>query len=295
MTETQKLYRVFKLIQILNTPPRKTVKQLMPILDCSNSEVYRLLNLLESLGYPIETDHLHRKFLQFSFDKKDKHNFEPDELFYLQEVLQQYAGNSPLASNILRKFDRNLTLIPLADALPHLHTTRMIQLAKRGIDTGKCLRLYNYRSLTSEKTRNRIIEPLDITQDRNYLIGWDKEVDDQRQFKIIRIQDIDIIEELVNPNRIASPMDLFGLTGTEWLPVRMELSDLAHNLLVEEYPYSTQYIRSSNGRNIFDGMVRNWKGIGRFVLGLPGEIKIISPDSFKMYLKKRIASFNDSQ
>jgi len=294
MTETQKLYRVFKLIQILNTPPRKTVKQLIPLLDSSSSDVYRLIKLLKNLGYPIKKDEQHRQYMEFTYDKKNKHNFEPDELLYLQEVLQQYGGKSAIASSILLKFDRNLTLIPLADSLPHLHVTRMVQLAKSGIDRGKCLYLRKYRSLTGEDVRDRIIEPLEITQDKHYLIGWDKEVDDQRQFKIIRIQDIDFVEESVDPNRIASPMDLFGLTGTEWLSVRMELSALAHNLLVEEYPYSTQYIRSSNKKILFDGMVRNWKGIGRFVLGLPGEIKVISPDSFKIYLKERITSFSDS-
>ena len=124
MTETQKLYRVFRLIRLLNTPPGKTVKQLVALLNSSKSDVYRLLKLLEELGYPIETND-NRKFLQFPFDKQQKDIFEPEELFYLQEVLQQYSNKSALASSILHKFDKNLTLIPLADSLPHLHVTRM--------------------------------------------------------------------------------------------------------------------------------------------------------------------------
>ena len=28
-------------------------------------------------------------------------------------------------------------------------------------------------------------------------------------------------------------------------------------------------------RGIFDGMVRNWKGVGRFVLGLPGLVEVL--------------------
>lgn len=293
MTETQKLYRVFRLIRLLNTPPGKTVKQLVALLNSSKSDVYRLLKLLEELGYPIETND-NRKFLQFPFDKQQKDIFEPEELFYLQEVLQQYSNKSALASSILHKFDKNLTLIPLADSLPHLHVTRMVQLAKAAMDMGKCLLLRNYRSLTGKDVRDRLIEPLEITQDRNYLIGWDKKENDQRQFKIIRIQDIDILEDKVDSSRIASPMDIFGLTGTEWLSVRLELSSLAYNLLVEEYPYSVQYIKVSKDRVLFDGMVRNWKGVGRFVLGLPSEVKVIAPDGFKEYLKGRVGDFWDS-
>lgn len=294
MTEMQKLYRVFQLIRILNTPPGKTVKQLISLLNSSKSDIYRLLKLLEDIGYPVETDFQHRKFLQFSFPKQEKSSFDPEELFYLQEVLQQYAGDSTLATSILHKFDQNLNLIPLADSLPHLHITRMVQLAKAGIDMGKCLKLHRYRSLTGEDVRDRLIEPLEITQDKKYLIGWDIAVDDQRQFKIIRIQDIDILEKKVAKSRIASPMDIFGLTGTEWLSVRMELTSLAHNLLVEEFPYSTQFIRANKDYILFDGMVRNWKGIGRFVLGLPGQVKVISPNGFKDYLKDKIKTFEDS-
>ena len=139
MTDKQKLYRVFNLIRLLNTPPRKNVKQLVASLNSSKSEVYRLLELLEQLGYPVDTDTQHRKFLQFPFDKKRKDTFDSEELFYLQEVLQQHAGKSSLAASILHKFDRNLTLIPLADSLPHLHITRMVQLAKAGIDMGLSL------------------------------------------------------------------------------------------------------------------------------------------------------------
>ena len=294
MTEMQKLYRVFQLIRILNTPPGKTVKQLINILNSSKSDIYRLLNLLEELGYPVETDFQHRKFLQLPFSKQDKSTLDPEELFYLQEVLQQHTGGSSLAASILHKFDQNLNLIPLADSLPQLHITRMQKLAKAGIDMRKCLKIHRYRSLTGDDVRDRWVEPLEITQDGKYLIAWDKEVDDQRQFKIIRIQDIDILEEKVTPNRIASPMDIFGLTGEEWLSVRMELSSLAHHLIVEEFPYCTQFIRKTNDRILFDGMVRNWKGIGRFVLGLPGEVKVLSPDKFKNHLKKRVNTFYDS-
>lgn len=290
-----KFYRVMKLIQILNTPPGRTIKQLINDLGSSSSTIYRDIKDLRKLGYPVKEEK-ERHFLKFTYNKrKDKNTLETEENLYLQEILQQHAGNSNLAKSILHKFDLNLHLIPLADSLPHLHVTQMVQLAMYGIQMGKCLKLVGYKSLTSDNVRDRIIEPLDVTQDRKYLIGWDKEQNDQRQFKIIRIQDIEFIEEKVNPKRIASPMDIFGLTGDAWLSVQMELSSLAHNLLVEEFPYSTSFIRNRGDKILFDSIVRNWKGIGRFVLGLPGEIKIIAPDDFKNYLKNRIEAFSDSQ
>jgi len=290
-----KFYRIMKLIQLLNTPPRKTAKQLVDALGSTESTIYRDIPDLKDLGYPVKKEN-GRYYLKFTFDgRKNKNALETEESLYLQEILQQHAGSSNLAKSILHKYDLNLHLIPLADSLPHLHVTQMVQLAMHGIQMGKCLKLIGYKSLTGDDVRDRIIEPLDVTQDRKYLIGWDKALNDQRQFKIIRIQDIEFIEEKVNPKRIASPMDIFGLTGDAWLSVQMELSSLAHNLLVEEFPYSIPFIRTRGKKILFDGIVRNWKGIGRFVLGLPGEIKIIAPDDFKNYLKNRIEAFEDSQ
>ena len=290
-----KFYRMMKLIQLLNTPPSKTIKQIVNKLGSNESTIYRDIPELKDLGYPIKNK-AGRYFLEFTFDnKKSKNALETEESLYLQEILQQHANNSNLAKSILHKYDLNLHLIPLADSLPHLHVTQMVQLAMYGIQMGKCLKLVGYKSLTSDNIRDRVIEPLDVTQDRKYLIGWDKELNDQRQFKIIRIHDIEFVEEKVNPKRIASPMDIFGLTGDAWLSVQMELSSLAYNLLVEEFPYSVPFIRTRGDKILFDGIVRNWKGIGRFVLGLPGEIKIVNPDDFKNYLKNRMEAFSDSQ
>jgi len=287
-TTEKGVYRIFKLIRLLNSTPRRTVKQLMPIVGASESAIYRDLELLERLGYLVETDGHGRKYLQFQFQKGGNSVLEPDELFFLQDHLQQTAGDSPQAQAILHKFDLNLSMIPLADALPQLHATRILQLIRTGIETRSCLLLKKYQSLSSETVSDRRIEPLEITEDYRYLIGWDLDKDRQSQFKIARINDINFLDQRVNPERIASPTDLFGLTGERWLDVKLKLSNLAHHLLVEEFPHSRPYVKRRREGVFFEGQVRNWKGIGRFVLGLPGEIEVLQPEGFRAYLRERV-------
>ncbi len=287
----ERLYRVFQMIRYLNTPPGKTMKQLQYLLNCSNSQVYRIKDLLEHLGYPIDKDEKNRYFLQFSFPRSGKTVFQPDELFFLQDHLQQVSTDSqssPLVESILHKLNLNLSLIPLADALPQLHASRIIQLIRSGLDTKTCLLLKKYRSLTSDTVADRRVEPLELTLDHRYLIAWDLDKDDQRQFKINRIEDVDFLEISVLPRHIPTPMDLFGLTGPEWLPVSMKLSKTAYHLLIEEFPLSRPHIRRGQEAIIFDGMVRNWKGIGRFVLGLPEEVEVLAPEEFKEYLERKV-------
>ncbi len=287
----QAVYRVFKLIRLLNSTPRRTVKQLGTLIDTSPSTVYRHLELLEELGYIIETDEYDRKYLQFQFKKGHQSVLEADELFFLQDHLQQTAGNSPQAQAILHKFDLNLSMIPLADALPQLHTTRILQLIRTGIDTRSCLLIKGYQSLSSENITDRRVEPLEITEDYRYLIGWDLDKDRQSQFKIARITDINFLDQKITPKRTASPTDLFGLTGDAWLDVKLKLGNLAHHLLVEEFPHSRPYIKRRPEGVFFEGQVRDWKGIGRFVLGLPGEIEVIAPEAFKAYLAERVGQW----
>ncbi|MGK0364994.1 MAG: proteasome accessory factor C, partial [Saprospiraceae bacterium] len=137
----------------------------------------------------------------------------------------------------------------------------------------------------------RYIEPMELTEDFRYLIAWDLNKEGQRQFKLERIEDVDLLDERVEKERIASPIDIFGLTGDTWESVRLKLSPTAHHLIIEEFPLSRQYIRKVKNQIIFDGMVRHWKGIGRFCLGLPEEVEVLDPEALREYLNEKIEKF----
>ena len=291
MTDTQQLYKILHLLRLLNSPPAKDVSQLVRRLGSTKSTVYRHIKVLEEVGYEIDTDGRSRKSLKFSVARSGNGVLGPDDIAYLQKMLEQHGKGSAHAKTILGKFHRSLTLIPLADALPQLHASRILQLIRAGIDGENCLMLRRYRSLTSNSVKDRYIEPLEITEDNRYVIGWDKKENGQRQFKLNRIEDVEVLEEKVTPGRFASPMDIFGLTGDDWIRVRLKLSNLAHHLILEEFPLSRPFTRKVGEEVIFDGMVRDWKGIGRFVLGLPGEVEVLEPEGFKEYLRKKIEEF----
>ncbi|MCB0597430.1 MAG: WYL domain-containing transcriptional regulator [Phaeodactylibacter sp.] len=288
MADEESLYRIFKLIRLLNTPPPKSAKHLIENLGRSSSQFYRDIALLDGLGYPVDKNEHNRWYLQFQFEKGKKSVLEPEELFFLQEHLQQTGSSSPLAQSILHKFDRNLSMIPLADALPQLHSSRILQLIRTGIETQRCILLRGYHSLASGTMSDRRCEPLEITLDHRYLIAWDLDKGRQSQFKLARIQDVGILDDKVSPGRIASPMDIFGLTGDEWHDVKMKLSNFAHHLLLEEFPSAQPDIKRRREGVFFEGRVRSWKGIGRFVLGLPGEIEVVGPEGFRGYLRERL-------
>ena len=68
--------------------------------------------------------------------------------------------------------------------------------------------------------------------------------------------------------------------------VKLRLSFMAKNLLVEEYPLAGKFL-SKEGQNwILDTEVFSMNGIGRFVSGLMGEVEIIVGEELKTFLKE---------
>jgi len=297
--ELHKLQQVFTLIRLLNTSPAKSAKQLMGLLGIQKSQFYRYKKLLEKVGYTIDTNAQHRmslKFIDPEAHKKglSKDELGQDELGYLHDLLQAQVSNSPHAETLLHKFDRHLSLAPLADALPQLHRSKMIQLIRSSINLNRQLKIIGYRSLTGNKTSDRHVEPLDLTPDQRYLIAWDLDKDDQRQFKLERITDVDVLDAPITPGRMATPMDIFGLTGERWHNIKLKLGRNAHHLMIEEFPLSRAFIRKRGDDVFFEGQVLHFKGIGRFTLGFIDEIEIVAPQEFKDYLKEKLKNFDHS-
>ena len=61
----------------------------------------------------------------------------------------------------------------------------------------------------------------------------------------------------------------------EQTPVKLELSLMAKDLLIEEFPLAEKDIRKEDDKWILETMVSGMEGVGRFVLGLSHEVKII--------------------
>ena len=86
--------------------------------------------------------------------------------------------------------------------------------------------------------------------------------------------------------------DVFRVSAIKPLTtVELLLTLKAYNLLIEEYPLSTQYIKKESDAYRVKLPVANYNGIGRFVLGLMEEVEIIKPVGFKKYIHKKIEKF----
>ena len=84
--------------------------------------------------------------------------------------------------------------------------------------------------------------------------------------------------------------DLFLFSGEERHHVSLHLGQLAHNLLVEEYPQAERHISEAGPhRWLFEADVASYMGIGRFILGLAEDIEIVGDEGLRQYLQERVS------
>lgn len=292
MASQQKLLRIFRLIRLLNTRPYKTVPQLATILDTTRRSVYRYLDFLTEVGYLVDKDEQNRYFIMHEADQRRDTLLDSDEAYYIQDTLQQVAPDHPLVEQITAKLNKIQTLIPNANKLARVQTYKNVQRISEAIDQGWRAYLKNYHSTSSQKITDRYIEPIHFDEDQTYLIAFDLDAQQQRQFKLDRVEGVELSGERITGQHKAMPVDFFGFTGADWLSFNLRLSPIAYRLLIEEFPATRSFIAQAGSTYIFTAQVKDWRGVGRFVLGLPGEIHVLEPEEFKTYLKEEMVRFN---
>lgn len=287
MTDQQKLYRVFRLIQLLSQRPRRTVKHLASILECSKESVYRYFKLLESLGYLIDKEEGDRYFLFLDLPENEGGLIEPEEATFLHDLLWHSSSDAPMRDRILQKLNKQYTLTPIAQSLGKLQTYNHIHTLGQAIEMERRVRLHNYLSSDGDSS-TRYVEPVEFMQGYTYIWVYDMDKKEYRQLKTERIGFVEMLEERIEGKHDNRALDLFGWSGPNWLSVKLALSSRSSQLLLEEYPEARPHIYTSRGKTFFDGSVRDWRGIGRFILGLPGEIEVLEPEELRVYLRERV-------
>jgi hypothetical protein len=70
--------------------------------------------------------------------------------------------------------------------------------------------------------------------------------------------------------------------------VKLELSLRAKNLLVEEFPLTEPGVRQKGKKWFYEGTVGKLEGVGRFCIGLAGDVKVIDSPELEKYIKEYV-------
>ncbi len=286
--ELQTTLRIFRLIRLLLQKPPKTTRQLAERLEKSPRTIQRYLKLLEELDYPIEHDFQSRYFLTDDFGKEIRSTFSAEEAQLLKDLLLQAAHAHPLQDRLLKKLFLHSDLYPLADSLLKAHTHQLIHELARAIEFRKQVILHNYHSVHGQTFSDRLVEPLAFTENYTLLTAYEPESGIEKIYKLERIEAVTRLDTNQTHRQESIAPDLFGMAGPKKITVTLRLSHRAYRLMQEEHPLAKPLLSSKDGHYYFEGTVQSVIGIGRFILGLCGEIQVLHPPELKEYLNERV-------
>lgn len=297
MLPQQKILRVFKLIKLLTEKPRRNAKELARILDTSADTIYRYVNLLDDIGYLIERDHNDCYFI-FEHTGESTATFELEEMELLNQLINSIEASHPLKQGLRQKVYVVSPLLPLADEIVDKTVAKTISRINTAIVENKQIKLLKYHSTSSNSIKDRLVEPIKLEQASSQLCAFDVESNEVKHFKIKRIFEVEVLDTHCEYSKSYNPTDCFGFTSNEPISIKLSLSLRAFQLLTEEFPDLRLYITKQAAGDkpyLLHYEVRSLIGIGRFILGLPGEIDVIAPQSLITYLKNRVNQFSFAQ
>jgi predicted DNA-binding transcriptional regulator YafY len=261
----------------------------------STRNLGRDLELIESCGFLLERASGYRLQSDKSSNRNLKNllHFSEEEISILYQTLSLIEGDSPIKERLVRKLNAFYDLKALEqlrqnDDLTKVHTIR------DSIEQKKQVMLQAYRSSNSNSIEDRRVEVFDFLPDYRGIWCYDVNSNSCKQFKIARMQSVELLPAAwrYEDKHQKSFIDVFRMSAVKpFTTVELMLSLKAYNLLIEEYPLSTKYIKLEDKNYRVKVPVADYNGIGRFVLGLIEEIEIIKPVGFKKYLNKKIEKF----
>ncbi len=293
MIPQAKILRVFQLIGLLKGGGR-TVDQLSQQLETTARTVYRYFKLLEELGFIIDQDFHGKYFIHREDGENPEDSFTLEEVSILRQLIQSGGSGHPLRENILKKLAFHSEAKELPEQFLKLRVARMFRSVSEAIEQKKQVVLKNYHSANSQEITDRLVEPFQFGEGFQSVLALDTKDKQCKYFKLERIGEVVILGKPFKFQKLheKSATDIFGISGKKETWITLQLSLRAYVLLREEYPLSLPYLEKSENPEersyTFHAPVLNYKGAGRFVMGLADEISIIGSTEFKNYIKEKL-------
>ncbi|HEY8510910.1 MAG TPA: WYL domain-containing protein [Cyclobacteriaceae bacterium] len=293
MLPQAKILRVFQLIALLKGGGR-TVGQLASHLETTERTIYRYFKLLEEIGFIIDQDFNGRYFVHREEGENPDDQFTLEEVSILRQLIQSGAAGHPLQEDLLRKLAFHSEARDLPEQFLKLRVAKLFRRINEAIENKRQVVLKHYHSANSQEITDRLVEPFRFGEGFQSVQALDTKDKQCKYFKLERIGDVVVLDKPYKYEKLheRTNTDVFGMSGRRETWVTLRLSLRAYVLMREEYPLTMPYLEKDESTEtrtyIFNGPTLNFKGVGRFVMGLADEITIIGPAEFKAYIKEKL-------
>lgn len=292
-----KIERLLRLMKMMAGNRNYTIDELAESLGISYRSVYRYIETFKDSGFVVEKLHsnVYRlgKMPKGYIDLKDLIYFTEEEAHIVNSLIDSLDSTNTLKTNLKKKLSAVYNSTSLVNYVQKKDLSAHIEVLGNAIREKKRVILESYESAHSAGISDRLIEPFEFTTNCIDIWGYDVKKKENRVFKISRIGKVKLTKEVWGNEGChkKSNTDCFRISGYELKHVRIELTLMAKNLLIEEYPLAENDINWDGEKWILDTMVAGMEGIGRFVIGLAKEVHIIESEELKNYIKDYTAQY----
>ena len=292
--EQPRVERTLRLMRLMSGNAYLTVEQLARRLDTSTRSIYRYIDTFKTCGFAVEKidDSIYR-LISMPSGYKDLQKliyFSEEEARVLTYLIESLDETNSLKSSLYKKLCAVFDTKSIKEYSGTSKNAANVQALGNAMKDRKTVILKDYSSSSSGTVRDRVVEPFEFTNNHINVWAYDCEKKDVRLFKIARIGWVDIlpIDWQHEDEHDKGYLDAFRMQGKTQTHVRLEMTLRARNLLCEEFPLAIPDVTEKDGKYILDTKVSKMEGVGRFVIGLMGDIRVLDSPELVAYINDYI-------
>ncbi|MFI3317195.1 MAG: WYL domain-containing protein [Rikenellaceae bacterium] len=292
-----KIERLLRLMKMLTANNSYSVDELAQRLSMSRRTVYRYIDTFREAGFVIKKYGEHIRL-----DKESPHfkdisqlvHFTQEEAIILRRAIESIDDTNLLKLNLKNKLYSVYDSGVLAPTVVKGKNSSNVHKLVEAIEGQLSVRLCGYQSAHRGVVRDRRVEPFAFTT--NYVQVWCYDLEDGvcKLFKLSRIASVELLDEpwVHKAEHREGFLDIFRMNSDAPRRVQLELGILSYNLLLEEYPLAERDIKQvDQDRYLLDTMVSDYRGVGRFVVGLLDDIRIVDSPDFEHYMQEYLRAY----
>ena len=292
-----KIERMLRLMKMMAGNRNYTIDELAEKLGTSYRSIYRYIDTFKDCGFVVNKvrSNVYKlgKLPKSYVELKNLIYFSEEEAYVVNGLINSLDATNMLKANLKKKLSAVYDSTSIVKYVQKSEVAEHIEQLGEAIRSKRKVILKAYESAHSQEVADRFIEPFELTTNCIDVWRFDLEKQENRVFKISRIGKVCLLQDSWSneESHQTSKTDCFRISSFEQSPVKLELSLMAKSLLVEEYPLAEMDLRHEDDKWILETMVSGMEGVGRFVLGLLNEIKIIDSPALEDYIDNYVNNF----
>ncbi len=295
-----KIERLLRLMQYLSGNTYYTIDELSEKLGITRRSIYRYIDTFKNAGFAVQriNDGIYRMTNRRNtdLDLSKIVFFSEEEAFVVNNLIDALDDTNVLKRELKLKLSAVYESTNIGRYTINKGVSKTISSLAAAIKHKRMVVLHHYSSSRSNAVKDYQVEPYGFTT--NYIDVWAFDTNDMQNktFKVARIGEVEILEEswYNESAHQEEPTDSFRSHSNQAFHVKLKLTQVAKNRMVEEFPLTVREIRQYNDVWYYEGTVRSMEGIGRFVLGLPEHVAILEGDEVRQYVREKASYILDN-